>query len=173
MTTALEGGEGSASQTGLSLPLGNTQYPLYRTGAENLTPTGIQSPDLPARSQSLYQRYLAHFSRCKLMLMASTKVVTMHYWLQCKCTPICRDIHIHVCTQHRWPQCGSRHSCDSHKLLVKNYIHVVYVRMRLNMNRIFEYFLKKGNSFTNWPTLAYIKHVQDQKTLKYHWSHNS
>jgi hypothetical protein len=24
------------------------------TGAENLTPTGIQSPDHPARSQSLY-----------------------------------------------------------------------------------------------------------------------
>jgi hypothetical protein len=31
------------------------------TDAENLTPTGIRSPDRPARSQSLYQqRYLAH-----------------------------------------------------------------------------------------------------------------
>ena len=32
------------------------------TGAENLTPTGIWSPDRPARSQSLYQLcYPAHF----------------------------------------------------------------------------------------------------------------
>jgi len=34
---------------------------LVWTGAENLTPTGIRSPDRPARSQSLYRlRYLAH-----------------------------------------------------------------------------------------------------------------
>ena len=34
---------------------------LVWTGAENLAPTRIQSPDRPARSQSLYQlRYLAH-----------------------------------------------------------------------------------------------------------------
>jgi len=38
------------------------------------------------------------------------------------------------------------------KMLVKNNIH-----MRLSMNRILEYFLKKGNSFTNRPPLAYIK----------------
>ena len=32
------------------------------TGAENLAPTGIRSPDCPARSQSLYRlRYPAHF----------------------------------------------------------------------------------------------------------------
>jgi hypothetical protein len=31
------------------------------TGAENLAPTGIRSPDLPARSQSLYRlSYPAH-----------------------------------------------------------------------------------------------------------------
>jgi len=30
MTTALEGGEGSASRPGHSLPPGNTRYPLYR-----------------------------------------------------------------------------------------------------------------------------------------------
>jgi len=31
------------------------------TGAENLAPTGIRSPDRPARSQSLYRlRYSAH-----------------------------------------------------------------------------------------------------------------
>jgi len=30
------------------------------TGEENLSPTGIQSPDRPTHSQSLYQRYPAH-----------------------------------------------------------------------------------------------------------------
>ena len=38
------------------------------TGAENLTPTGIRSPDRPARRQSLYRlRYPAHFKQitCK------------------------------------------------------------------------------------------------------------
>jgi len=60
MTTALEGGEGSASGLGRSLPPGKTRYALYRRlgeapgpvwpGAENLVPTGIRSPDRPARS---------------------------------------------------------------------------------------------------------------------------
>ena len=72
MTTALEGGEESASRPGRTLPPGKTRYPLYRrlrrprgpvwTGAENLAPpTGIRSPDRPARSQSRHQlRYPAH-----------------------------------------------------------------------------------------------------------------
>jgi hypothetical protein len=35
-------------------------WPVW-TGAENLHPTGIRSPDLPARSQSLYRlSYRAH-----------------------------------------------------------------------------------------------------------------
>jgi len=65
MTAALEGGEGSASCPGCFLPPGKTRYPLYRslewapgpvwTGAETLAPTGIRSPDRPARSQSLYR----------------------------------------------------------------------------------------------------------------------
>ena len=37
------------------------------TGAENLAPTGIQSPDRPARSQSLYRlHYLDHIVKCIL-----------------------------------------------------------------------------------------------------------
>jgi hypothetical protein len=46
-------------------PRKETRYPLYRrlggapgpvwTGAENLAPTGIRSPDRPARNQSLYR----------------------------------------------------------------------------------------------------------------------
>ena len=68
---ALEGGEGSASRPSRSIPSGKTRYPLYRrlgrppgpvwTGAEILASTGIQSPDRPARSQSLYRlSYPAH-----------------------------------------------------------------------------------------------------------------
>jgi len=61
-------GGGSASRPGHSLPPGKTWYPLYRrlggpqgrSGQvwENLAPTGIRSPDRPARIQSLY--WLCH-----------------------------------------------------------------------------------------------------------------
>jgi hypothetical protein len=58
-TSALEGGECSAARPGRTLPPGKTRYPLYRRlggpqgrsgRAENLAPTGIRSPDRPARS---------------------------------------------------------------------------------------------------------------------------
>jgi hypothetical protein len=73
MTTALEGGEGSALRPGRSLPPGKT-VPIVQeagwatgpvwTGTEKLTPTGIRTPDLPTRSQSLYRlRYPAHLVR--------------------------------------------------------------------------------------------------------------
>ena len=65
---ALEGGEGSASRPGHSLPPGKTQYPLYRKlgGPQGQVwkispPTGIRSPDNPAHSQLLYRlSYPAH-----------------------------------------------------------------------------------------------------------------
>ena len=71
MTTALEGGEGSASRPGRSLTPGKTRCPLYRRlgGPQGRSgwvrkissPTGIRSPDRPARSQSLYRlSYRAH-----------------------------------------------------------------------------------------------------------------
>jgi hypothetical protein len=60
MTTALEGGEWSAARPGHTLPLGKDPVPILQevgwapgpvwTGAENLAPTGIRSPDRPARS---------------------------------------------------------------------------------------------------------------------------
>jgi hypothetical protein len=70
MTTALEGGEGSASRPGRFLPSERSGThctggwgapgPVW-TGAENVAPTGIRSPDRPARSQLLYRlRYTAH-----------------------------------------------------------------------------------------------------------------
>ena len=71
MTTALERGEGSASRPGRSLSPGKTRYSLYRRlgGPQGRSgqvrkispPTGIRSPDHPARSQSLYRlSYPAH-----------------------------------------------------------------------------------------------------------------
>jgi len=62
---ALEGGEGSVSSPGHSLPPVKDLVPIIQEagwapgtvwiGVENLAPTGIRSPDHPARSQSLYQ----------------------------------------------------------------------------------------------------------------------
>ena len=58
MTAALEGGEWSAARPGRILPPGENWYPLYRRlggpqgrsgRAENLVPTGIRSPERPAR----------------------------------------------------------------------------------------------------------------------------
>jgi hypothetical protein len=73
---ALEGGEGLASHPGRSLPPGKTPVPIVQeavwapglvwTGAENLAPTGIRSPDRPTRNQSLYRlSYPAHIPRKK------------------------------------------------------------------------------------------------------------
>jgi hypothetical protein len=73
MTTALEGGEGSGSRPGRSLFPGKTRCPLYRRlgGPQDRSgqvrkispPTGIRSPDRPARSQSLYRlRYPDHIT---------------------------------------------------------------------------------------------------------------
>ena len=64
-------GEGSASRPGCSLPPGKDPVPIVQkagcapgpiwTGAENFSPTGIRSPDRPARNQSLYRlSYRAH-----------------------------------------------------------------------------------------------------------------
>ena len=62
MTTALEGGEGSASRPRPLFTPGKDPVPIVQeagwapgpvwTSAENLTPTGIRSPDRPTRSQS-------------------------------------------------------------------------------------------------------------------------
>jgi len=44
------------------------------TGAENLAPTRIRSPDCPTRSQTLYQlHYLAH----SVMSTVETKILTV------------------------------------------------------------------------------------------------
>jgi len=49
-------GMGGQPHAPAALPPGKTRYSLYRRlGAENLAPTGIQSPDRPACSESLYR----------------------------------------------------------------------------------------------------------------------
>jgi hypothetical protein len=49
------------------------------TGAENLAPTGIRSPDRPGRSQSLYRlRYPAHHVQELLYLTLSYPMVITH-----------------------------------------------------------------------------------------------
>ena len=62
-TSVLEKGEWSATRSGRTLPPRKTRYPLHRRlgvlhgqseRVENLVPTGIRSPNSPARSQSLY-----------------------------------------------------------------------------------------------------------------------
>jgi hypothetical protein len=66
MTTALEGGEGTASRLGRYLPpvpiaqeVGWAPGPVW-TGAENISSTGFRSLDRPARSQSLFQPIMAN-----------------------------------------------------------------------------------------------------------------
>ena len=71
-------GKGSASCSGHFLPPGKTRYSLYRrlSGPQGRSgqvgkispPTGIRSPDRPARSQSLYRlRYPAHILEIKMV----------------------------------------------------------------------------------------------------------
>jgi len=84
MTTALEGGEGSASRLGRSLPPRKTRYPLYRKLGEPQDPsvlvrklsfTGLRSPDRPARSQSLYRlRCPDHISNTVLFIKSFEKI---------------------------------------------------------------------------------------------------
>jgi hypothetical protein len=87
MTTSLEGVEGSASRPGRSLPQGKTRYPLYRRlgGPQGrsaqvrkiLSPTGIRSPDLPVRSQSLYR--LGYPARARhIKVIVRRKVSRVH-----------------------------------------------------------------------------------------------
>ena len=67
MTTTLEGGEGSASRPGRSLPPRKNRYPLYRRldGPRGRSgevrkispPTEIRSPDRPDRNRLRYPAY--------------------------------------------------------------------------------------------------------------------
>ena len=91
MTTAQEGGEGSASRPGRSLPPLGERPSTHCTGgwvgpragwigAENLAPTGIRSPDRPARSQSLYRlSYLAQLSNVMQVLKHESAFMDLNF----------------------------------------------------------------------------------------------
>jgi len=90
MTTALEGGEGSASGPGRPSPPGKTRYPLYRRlgGPQGWSgqawkispPTGIQYPDRPTRSQSLYRlSYPAHGQAKASLVMIVLLLIKQHH----------------------------------------------------------------------------------------------
>ena len=78
LTSAL-GGDGWATPHLAAVPLGQTRHHLNRRlsghpglvwmGVENLTPTGIQSPDCPSHSKLLYQLFykkvLIKTQKCK------------------------------------------------------------------------------------------------------------
>jgi hypothetical protein len=64
-STSALGGVGGQQHAPAALPPGKTRYPLYRGLGGRVRkispPTGIRSPDRPARSRSLYQlSYPAH-----------------------------------------------------------------------------------------------------------------
>ena len=69
MTTALEGGEGSASRPGLSLPPGKTPYPLYRKLGGSQGQSGQVRKILPTRGfdprtfQPVASRYTDYAAR--------------------------------------------------------------------------------------------------------------
>jgi len=70
MTTALEGGEGSASRPGLSLPPGKTRYPLYRRldgpqGRSGQVPKISPPPGFDPRTvQPVASRYTRSTEQC-------------------------------------------------------------------------------------------------------------
>jgi len=84
MTTAVEGGEGSASRPGRSLPPGKTRYLLYRRLGGPQSRSGqvrkiSPPPDRPARSQSLYRlRYPAHLLSWPYHLFLSAHTFPPH-----------------------------------------------------------------------------------------------
>ena len=79
-TSALDG-VGGQHHAAAALPPGKTRYPLYRrlggpqgrsARVQKILPsTGIRSPDLPARSESLYQ--LSYRGLCSIVRVADQK----------------------------------------------------------------------------------------------------
>ena len=76
MTTALEGMRGQRHALAALYPREGpgthckAPWPVW-TGAENLVPTGIRTPDRPARSQWLYRlRYPAYLFTIPLLISA-------------------------------------------------------------------------------------------------------
>jgi len=94
----LEGGEGSASRPGSSLPPGKNLVSIVQesgwalgpvwTGLGNLAPNGIRSPDRPPRSQSLYRlRYPAHGGiMCFILFYIKIPIMLLKLLYRLTCT---------------------------------------------------------------------------------------
>jgi hypothetical protein len=77
------------------------------TGAENLDPNGIRSPDRPARSESLYRPTLVSY-------------IYIHIYIRvCVCVCVCVCVYVHLGTlvwelqTHEWAQ---RHALAAYPL---------------------------------------------------------
>ena len=94
------------------------------TGAENLTPTGILSPDRPARSQPLYRlSYRAHMRRYRFLLLIRkfrlqeirTKCTLKKIWITFVSSVQIRKLNLCCCTvlsKRNRKVCNSCNSCD-------------------------------------------------------------
>ena len=83
MTTALEGGEGSAARPGRTLPLGKTWYPLYRrlggTGINNNNTMNLDGILDIFGSKSLMNYYCIY--GCIVVLIPTDRLIQ---WSMCK-----------------------------------------------------------------------------------------
>ena len=97
LTSVLDGSEWSMSRSKHSTPGNETWYPLYRrlvgprpvwTGAENLAPSVIRSPDHSARSKSLYCLHYPSPLICRVLFQykQNIKLFSTHFSAG-KCPP--------------------------------------------------------------------------------------
>jgi hypothetical protein len=87
MTTELEGGEGSASRPGRSLPSRKDPVPFVQeagwapgpvwTGAENLAPPGF----VPRTVQPVASRYTGYATRPSINVYLNFMFITLYTWL--------------------------------------------------------------------------------------------
>ena len=104
MTMALEGVRGQCQAPAALYPQ-KDQVPIGQkagwapgpvwTEAENLAPTGIRSPNRPARSQSLYRlSYPAHFFKVTLIIIIPKSFVYVLLLLQTFWDP--KNVHFYL-----------------------------------------------------------------------------
>jgi hypothetical protein len=135
MTSALEEGECSAASPGRTLPLGKTWYPLYRRvgGPQGRSvhskylrkispPPGIRTPDLQARSQSLYRLHYTAHRICMYILHLHTKFhapafINDH-------VPIKLHFQMPLCCQFKF----SKNATLKQEALTLHYVHRKYLQ---------------------------------------------
>ena len=145
----LEGGEGSASRPGCSLPPGKDPVPILQeagwapgpvwTSAENLAPTGIRSLDRPACSQ----RYTDYATRPTFVHIMSFKSLSRKTENICCETVVKFPFNETKC-------CGILPSCI-HLLIDEVLNREEYIRMRHQQTDgfccCFQLFVKKNSTF--------------------------